>query len=50
MSLIVPLWTWGASGSWRHAVHALRWYWIVMGCIAVPGLIVAGVMLLPLLL
>ncbi|MEL4181240.1 hypothetical protein [Roseateles sp. PN1] len=31
MTLIVPLMVWGGSGSWRHALHALKWYWIIMG-------------------
>ncbi len=31
LSLIVPLMVWGGSGSWRRALHALRWYWLIMG-------------------
>lgn len=47
MTLIVPLYIWGATGSWRQAVHALKWYWICMAIICVPGLVVAGITLLP---
>ena len=31
MTLIIPAMVWGGSGSWRHALHALKWYWIIMG-------------------
>jgi|GEM_PF-6510438 len=35
MTLIIPLMVWGGSGSWRHALHALKWYWIIMGSMVV---------------
>lgn len=28
---IVPLMVWGGSGSWRHALHALKWYAAILG-------------------
>jgi hypothetical protein len=49
MSLIIPLYVWGGSGSWRYALYSLKWYWLCMGIIAVPALVAAGVTLLPLL-
>lgn len=49
MTLIIPIYIWGNTGSWRHALHALKWYCIVMALLILPGLLVAGVTLLPLL-
>lgn len=43
MTLIVPLMVWGGSGSWRRALHALRWYWLIVGGAA---LLVGGLALL----
>ncbi len=47
MTLIIPIMVWGGSGSWRYALHALKWYWICMGVIAVPALLLAAITLLP---
>jgi hypothetical protein len=47
MTLIIPIMVWGNSGSWRHALHALKWYWICMGIIAVPAVVLAIITLLP---
>ncbi len=47
MTLIIPAMVWGGSGSWRYALHALKWYWICMGVIAVPALLLAAITLLP---
>jgi hypothetical protein len=37
--LLVPLFVWGATGSWRHALHALREYGVAMSVICVPVLL-----------
>ena len=35
---IVPLMVWGGTGSWRHALHALRQYaGILIGFVVVGG-------------
>ena len=34
---IVPLMVWGGTGSWRHAVHALKQYLQIMGALALVG-------------
>lgn len=34
---IVPLMVWGGTGSWRHALHALKVYLQIMGGLAVIG-------------
>jgi hypothetical protein len=39
---LVPLFVLGATGSWRHAAHALREYGVAMTCIVVPTVIVAA--------
>jgi len=36
---LVPLIVWAGSGSWRHALHALREYLIAMAVICVPALV-----------
>lgn len=47
MTLIIPLWIWGATGSWRQGLEALRGYCICMAVLIVPGLLAAGFTLLP---
>jgi hypothetical protein len=37
MLCIVPLWIWGASGSWRHAMHAARQYWAILAVLVAVG-------------
>jgi hypothetical protein len=38
MFAIVPLMVWGGTGSWRHALHALRQYaGILLGFVVVGG-------------
>lgn len=34
---IVPLMVWGGTGSWRHALHALKVYLQIMAGLAVVG-------------
>lgn len=34
---IVPLMVWGGTGSWRHALHALRVYLQIIGGLALLG-------------
>ena len=34
---IVPLMVWGGSGSWRHALHALKVYLQILGGLVVVG-------------
>lgn len=38
---IVPLMVWAGSGSWRHALHALREYGKAMAWLTVPAVVVA---------
>lgn len=35
--LIVPLMIWGNTGSWRHALHALKVYLQIMAGLAAVG-------------
>jgi hypothetical protein len=44
--LLVPLFVWGATGNWRHALHALREYGIAMAVICVPVLLFVGALML----
>jgi hypothetical protein len=37
MVAIVPLMVWGGTGSWRHALHALKEYALTMGLLAAPA-------------
>lgn len=37
MIAIVPLMIWGGTGSWKHAMHALRSYLGILGGLAVLG-------------
>lgn len=37
MVAIVPLMIWGGTGSWKHAMHALRSYLWILGGLAVLG-------------
>lgn len=41
LSMVIPLYIWGATGSWRHGLHAWKQWAQIMGCIAVVG-VVAG--------
>jgi len=34
---IVPLWIWGATGNWRHAWHAGKTYWKLLGFMFAVG-------------
>lgn len=44
--LLVPLFVWGATGNWRHALHALREYAIAMSVLCVPVLLFVGCQML----
>lgn len=46
MVAIIPLAVWAGSGSWRHGLHALREYCMVMAAIVVPVLALAALVLL----
>lgn len=37
MFAIVPLYVWGATGNWRHALHALKQYLGILGGLALVG-------------
>jgi hypothetical protein len=37
MLLIVPLYVWGATGDWRHAITAARQYLKIMGAFVLLG-------------
>jgi hypothetical protein len=37
MSMVIPLYIWGASGSWRHGLHAWKQWALIMGVIALVG-------------
>lgn len=43
---IVPLFVLGETGSWRHALHALREYGVAMAWLIVPTTLVAAAILL----
>ncbi|HNG16571.1 hypothetical protein [Accumulibacter sp.] len=43
---IVPLFVLGATGSWRHALHALREYGVAMAWLIVPTTLVSAAILL----
>jgi hypothetical protein len=46
MFALVPVFVWGATGSWRHAMFALREYWVAMACIWVPTLSMVAAVLI----
>jgi hypothetical protein len=39
--LLVPLCIWGATGSWRNALHGLIEYVLAMAVLTVPALLLA---------
>jgi hypothetical protein len=43
---LVPLYVWGATGNWRHAVHALREYGKAMAVPIGIGLVFAAAALI----
>lgn len=46
LAAIVPLFVLGATGSWRHAMHALREYGVAMALLIVPTALVAAAIVL----
>ncbi len=46
MLCIVPLWIWGATGSWRHALHAGKQYWSIVAFLFAVGAVVGLAMAL----
>jgi hypothetical protein len=42
---LVPLWIWGATGSWRHALYALKQYSRILLSLFTIGTILAGIWL-----
>lgn len=43
---IVPLWIWGATGSWRHALYALKQYSKILLSMFAIGTALACIVLL----
>lgn len=37
MSMVIPLWIWGATGSWRHGLHAWKQWAKIMGVLVLVG-------------
>ena len=40
---VIPLFIWGATGSWRHGLWALRQYLRAMAWVCVPVLLVVAI-------
>lgn len=43
---LVPLWIWGATASWRHALYALKQYGSILASIFAIGTVLACIVLL----